>query len=56
MNRITLTGDETPGATSVSNVFIDYYMKEANDAQIKVYLYLLRNVASNRRISISSPT
>ncbi|MBR6094317.1 MAG: DnaD domain protein [Lachnospiraceae bacterium] len=52
MNRITLTGDETPGATSVSNVFIDYYMKEANDAQIKVYLYLLRNVASNHSFEI----
>ena len=33
------------GSTSVSNVFIDYYMKKANDAQIKVYLYLLRNAS-----------
>ncbi len=52
MNRITLTGDDRPGATSVSNVFIDYYMKEANDAQIKVYLYLLRNMAAHRSFEI----
>ena len=40
-----LTSDGLPGATSVSNLFIDHYMKEANDAQIKVYLYLLRNAS-----------
>ena len=42
---IRLTGDGMMGSTSVSNVFIDYYMKKANDAQIKVYLYLLRNAS-----------
>lgn len=52
MSRITLTGDGNLGTTSVSNVFIDQYMKEANDAQIKVYLYLLRSTSSNRSFEI----
>lgn len=39
--------------TSVSNVFIDEYMKEANDAQIKVYLYLVRMMHAGRSTSIA---
>jgi len=42
MNTITITQDNQAGKTSVSNYFIDEYMKDANDAQIKIYLYLLR--------------
>ncbi len=34
-----------PGVTLVSDLFIDRYMAEANDAQIKIYLYLLRTGA-----------
>lgn len=41
------------GNTSVSNLFIDEYLTEANDAQIKVYLYLLRMTAARRATSIS---
>ena len=52
MSRIMLTGDGNLGSTAVSNVFIDHYMKEANDAQIKVYLYLLRNSASEASFEI----
>ena len=52
MSRIMLSNDGLIGATAVSNVFIDHYMKEANDAQIKVYLYLLRNAASNASFEI----
>ena len=33
--------------TLVSNCFIDHYMKDANDAQIKIYLYILRMVSAN---------
>ncbi len=40
-------------ATSVSNLFIDEYMKEANDAQIKVYLYLVRMMHAGRSTSIA---
>ena len=40
--------------TCVSNQFIDRYLAEANDAQLKVYLYLLRQCNSNGEISVSS--
>lgn len=52
MSRIMLTGDGNLGSTAVSNVFIDHYMKEANDAQIKVYLYLLRNSGADSSFEI----
>lgn len=42
MNTIMITQNNQAGKTLVSNHFIDEYMKEANDAQIKIYLYLLR--------------
>ncbi|MGN0347015.1 MAG: DnaD domain protein [Lachnospiraceae bacterium] len=35
------------GVTILSNDFIDHYMKDANDAQIKIYLYILRMVSAN---------
>lgn len=38
--------------TSVSNLFIDEYMKDANDAQIKVYLYLVRMMHAGCSTSI----
>lgn len=41
------------GATVVSNVFLDEYMKDANDAQLKVYLYLLRTMSSNQPTGVS---
>ena len=44
-------------STLVSNLFIDEYMKDANDAQLKIYLYLLRCMSSGRGLvkSICSP-
>ena len=33
--------------------FIDEYMKDANDAQLKVYLYLLRMMSANLATSVS---
>ncbi|MCR5250277.1 MAG: DnaD domain protein [Lachnospiraceae bacterium] len=39
--------------TLLSNSFIDHYMKDANDAQIKLYLYLLRTVNSGRKADLS---
>lgn len=52
MSRIQLVNDGLLESTSVSNLFIDYYMKEANDAQIKVYLYLLRKTSTNAPFDI----
>lgn len=53
MSRLTLYKDNLTESTIVSNQFIDEYMKDANDAQIKVYLYLLRMMNSNLPTSIS---
>ena len=39
--------------TVLSNLFIDEYMRDANDAQIKVYLYLARMMGAHRVTSIS---
>lgn len=38
--------------TVVSNTFIDEYMKDANDAQLKIYLYLLRVTSAGLSTSI----
>lgn len=53
MSRMTLSKDQPMDMTLVSNCFIDHYMKDANDAQIKIYLYLLRLVGSGRDTCIS---
>lgn len=49
----TIYSDRGSDSTMVSNLFIDEYMKSANDAQIKVYLYLLRMMSAHRTTSIS---
>ena len=39
--------------TVVSNLFIDEYMKDANDAQLKIDLYLLLMMSAGLTTSIS---
>lgn len=39
--------------TVISNLFIDEYMKDANDAQLKIYLYLLRMMGAGLSTSVS---
>ena len=53
MKSLSITSEQDCGVTLLSNIFIDYYMKDANDAQIKVYLYLLRMIASGQDTDIS---
>lgn len=53
MTHLTIYRDDSMDSTLVSNLFIDKYMKEANDAQIKVYLYLLRMVHAGHAVSVS---
>lgn len=53
MSQITLIQENGSGATVVPNLFIDRYMKDANDAQLKVYFYLLRSASDMASISIS---
>lgn len=54
MSQIMLCGDCYSDATIVSNQFIDQYMRDANDAQIKIYLHLLRCMNGNIPVSVSS--
>lgn len=42
MNQLTLKTQMQDGMTSISNLFLDYYMPTANGEYVKVYLYLLR--------------
>ena len=42
MPKITLHNDSVSSVTSVSNIFIDEYMSDANGEFVKIYLYLLR--------------
>lgn len=53
MARLTIYKDNYADATAVSNRFIDEYMADANDAQLKVYLYLLRMFAAGQSTSVS---
>ncbi len=53
MGRLTIYKDNHANVTAVSNIFIDEYMKDANDAQLKVYLYLLRMTGANLPTGIS---
>ena len=49
----TVYSEFDPGSTLISNIFIDQYMRDANDAQLKVYLYLLRMMNAGKSTSIS---
>lgn len=53
MSTISLISDGSQDATILSNIFIDEYMKDANDAQLKIYLYLLRMLQANSAPDIS---
>ena len=53
MSTVTVSHGGRSGMTMVSNRFIDEYMVLANDAQIKIYLYLLRMSGANLPFGIS---
>lgn len=53
MGRLKIYKDSYVDATAVSNIFIDEYMKDANDAQLKIYIYLIRMMNANLSISLS---
>ena len=52
MNRINIYRS-TNISTSISNVFIDEYMQDANDAQLKIYLFLIRMMSANLPTSVT---
>lgn len=53
MPHLTIYQDNPIDSTVVSNLFIDEYMKDANDAQLKIYLYLLRMMNARKATSLS---
>lgn len=53
MAKLTILNETAADATVISNIFIDEYMKDANDAQLKVYLYIFRMVQSHTAFSVS---
>lgn len=52
MGKVTMSQSAASGKTFVANNFIDHYMSDANDAQIKVYLYLLRMMQAGLSTSV----
>ncbi len=54
MGELTLYKEQDDSNTVVSNCFIDHYLADANDAQIKVYLYLLRTLGAGLATSVSA--
>ena len=53
MAELTLYREQSADFTVISNLFIDQYMKDANDAQLKVYLYLVRMLSAGDSTSVS---
>ena len=53
MSSLTIYKDSYVETTVISNRFIDDFMAEANDAQIKVYLYLVRKMSANLPTGVS---
>ena len=53
MCELTLYRDCDPGSITVSNFFIDEFLADANDCQIKVYLYLIRMLSAKKQTNIS---
>lgn len=53
MSHFTIYQDNYTNTTVISNRFIDEYMKSANDAQLKIYLYLIRMMGAGLSTSVS---
>ncbi len=52
MGFLTTYQDNYMDSTVISNRFIDEYMQSANDAQLKIYLYLIRMLSARQDTSI----
>ena len=53
MNRINIYRNTQKEQTLVSNYFIDEFMADANDAQLKIYLFLIRMMSANLPTSVT---
>lgn len=54
MGFLTIYQDNYTDSTVISNRFIDEYMQDANDAQLKIYLYLIRMMRTRLDTSIGN--
>lgn len=52
MTPLSVYQDSRYKTTAVSNFFIDEYMNDANAAQLRIYLYLLRQMGEGRSASV----
>lgn len=53
MKQLTIYRDNYNGSTVIPNSFIDDYMTDANDAQLKIYLYLIRIMSAHLSTDVS---
>ncbi|MBO6132816.1 MAG: DnaD domain protein [Lachnospiraceae bacterium] len=53
MDKIAIRSQANAGTTCISNLFIDRFIKDANEIQLKVYIYLLRSIGGTEDISVS---
>ena len=53
MSPLTVYREDISDSTVISNAFIDEFMLDANDAELKIYLYLLRMVNAGLPVSVS---
>lgn len=53
MNRVNIYRAASGSQTAISNLFIDEYMADANDAQLKIYLFLIRMMNANLPTSVT---
>lgn len=53
MNRVNIYRTAPKEQTMVANLFIDEYMADANDAQLKIYLFLIRMMNANLPTSVT---
>ena len=54
MGQFMIKNQQNMEYTMIANSFVDHFLAEANDVQIKIYLYLLRHANSQSGCSISS--
>lgn len=52
MSELTLLSDNDLDITALSNIYIDEYMFKNNESQIKIYLFLLRNLSKGAPVSV----
>lgn len=53
LGKVRIANGQNAESTAVSNIFIDSYLADANDAQIKIYLFLLRAMQAGRATNVS---